>query len=369
MATSFILANLARNGPAGAAGVLVSFDDDPGTPLLLGASSVFAPAGAQPGDPLVDGKSGQAIAQLVDWTGLIPGAGFPNRANAALARPLVDVAGLDRFGRTPFASRRPGAGAGIATSGADGLRTGDVVDPSRECVMICEDQATGQVFRFGLSEQLVSSPVHAERDAGAPVFDQAGALVGIVVGAPAIETALGLPYTAVTPIDAIAQHGAWAGRHLLPFGFPASPKPATAAMPAGDRDRDTLARTMWGEARGEAATLDQSLAAVAWVVRNRRDANRPRSWGATVDEVCRKPWQFSCWNANDPNLAKMRAVTVQDHIFARAMEIGRAVLDGQQPDPTGGATHYHANGLHPAWSVGRQPSAVIGNHLFYAGVA
>jgi len=37
-------------------------------------------------------------------------------------------------------------------------------------------------------------------------------------------------------------------------------------------------------------------------------------------------------------------------------------------DPTGGATHYHARGLMPAWARGQDPSAEIGNHLFYNDV-
>jgi spore germination cell wall hydrolase CwlJ-like protein len=37
-------------------------------------------------------------------------------------------------------------------------------------------------------------------------------------------------------------------------------------------------------------------------------------------------------------------------------------------DPTGGATHYHVRGLLPAWAREREPSAEIGNHLFYNDV-
>jgi spore germination cell wall hydrolase CwlJ-like protein len=35
------------------------------------------------------------------------------------------------------------------------------------------------------------------------------------------------------------------------------------------------------------------------------------------------------------------------------------------PDPTGGATHYHARAVEPAWAKGKPPIAEIGEHLFY----
>jgi spore germination cell wall hydrolase CwlJ-like protein len=34
-------------------------------------------------------------------------------------------------------------------------------------------------------------------------------------------------------------------------------------------------------------------------------------------------------------------------------------------DRTGGATHYHARQIRPGWAEGVNPSAVIGNHIFY----
>ena len=40
-----------------------------------------------------------------------------------------------------------------------------------------------------------------------------------------------------------------------------------------DNDKFVMAQTMWGEARGEGA---QGQEAVAWVIKNRRDANRLR---------------------------------------------------------------------------------------------
>lgn len=129
---------------------------------------------------------------------------------------------------------------------------------------------------------------------------------------------------------------------------------------------DILARTIWGEARGEdaaATPAHDGMAAVAAVVMNR--ARRPRWWGGNVLEVCRKPFQFSCWNANDPNRAKLETVSVADPQFREALAIARLALSNWLVDMTGGADHYHATGVFPRWARGQVPTAEIGTHLFY----
>ncbi len=126
---------------------------------------------------------------------------------------------------------------------------------------------------------------------------------------------------------------------------------------------DTLARTMWGEARGEGVA---GMSAVANVVLNRLDM--PERFGATVEAVCRAPWQFSCWNRNDPNLAKLVAVTAADARFASALRLARRALAGALDDATFGSTHYHARGILPRWAHASAPAAEIGHHLFYNDV-
>lgn len=160
---------------------------------------------------------------------------------------------------------------------------------------------------------------------------------------------------------------------LRPAGPPApafAPAPAPAPVPAvpaladalaAPGAVDTMARTLWGEARGEGPA---GMAAVAWVIRN-RVASRVRWWGRGVVGVCRHPFQFSCWNPGDPNLIRLRDVTVSDPHFTAAVRIARDVLAGRVPDPTGGADHYHAATVAPDWARGREPTARIGGHLFY----
>lgn len=129
---------------------------------------------------------------------------------------------------------------------------------------------------------------------------------------------------------------------------------------------DTLARTIWGEARGETT---QGMEAVACVVLNRvkmaEDHGGKYWWGNNIIQVCQKPYQFSCWNRSDPNFKKLTDVNETDLYFATAMRIARRAVAGALADATNGATHYHAKSVSPHWAQGEIPCAVIGSHVFY----
>lgn len=135
---------------------------------------------------------------------------------------------------------------------------------------------------------------------------------------------------------------------------------------AHDRAVDVLARTIFGEARGEPVRGKEAVAAV---VMNRVQRARSRGghywWGATVIEVCQKPWQFSCWNNADPNRKKIEKVSADNQVFRSCQRIARRAISGTLEDPTSGATHYHAQGVNPPWARRKAPSAEIGQHLFY----
>ncbi|MCK6454851.1 MAG: cell wall hydrolase [Alphaproteobacteria bacterium] len=141
--------------------------------------------------------------------------------------------------------------------------------------------------------------------------------------------------------------------------------PRGRALACSDAARDRLARTIWGEARGEGF---RGKLAVGWVARNR--AEHPRWWGRDLEAVLLKPAQFSCWNADDPNAAKCLRVGPDDRAFVDCLAAAHAVIEGTIADPTdadgaGGADHYHVAGLVPAWSQGRAPLVAIGRHVFY----
>jgi len=132
-----------------------------------------------------------------------------------------------------------------------------------------------------------------------------------------------------------------------------------------DKDHEILARTIYGEARGE---LVRGKEAVAAVIMNRVRRAIERGgywWGTTLQEVCLRPWQFSCWNENDPNRAKIEAVGRDNRNFQSCLRIARRALAGTLKDPTGGATHYHVKSTTPPWARDHTPTADIGNHRFY----
>jgi N-acetylmuramoyl-L-alanine amidase len=135
------------------------------------------------------------------------------------------------------------------------------------------------------------------------------------------------------------------------------------------RDREILARTLWGEARGEGLA---GQLAVAWTIRNRVFDGKQKSWwGEGYAGVCLKPWQFSCWNQNDPNYAYLSgAKPIPKGQFKQAMEAANAVIDGTVDDMTGGATHYYATSMPkpPAWIKGAKLTLAMGHHKFYSEV-
>lgn len=129
------------------------------------------------------------------------------------------------------------------------------------------------------------------------------------------------------------------------------------------KDADTLARTIYGEARSEPFT---GQVAVATVMLNRW---RSCKWFSrpTLAETCQVPGAFSAWLDNDPNRPKMLGVGLDDQWFQQAWSAGLTALVG--PAPFGAdVCHYKVVGTPAVWADGREPVAVIGAHEFYAGV-
>lgn len=126
-------------------------------------------------------------------------------------------------------------------------------------------------------------------------------------------------------------------------------------------DFDILARTIYGEARGEPWI---GKVAVAHVVLNRM--NDPR-WPNTVAEVCLQRKQFSCWNPDDPMRPKVLAVDGATIPFQECLWAAYSVLRGEVPDPTNGANHYYAPSTinPPRWAQGQTPVRTIGRHRFF----
>ena len=133
-------------------------------------------------------------------------------------------------------------------------------------------------------------------------------------------------------------------------------------------DLEILARTVWGEARSESF---EGKVAVAAVVLNRVESKHRSE--TTVAGAATEPYQFSCWNPNDPNSVILRQITLDDEHFRESYIAALTAMNGE--DPTNGATHYHtvkkprwARSWPPRWAVGKTPSAILGDHVFYSGI-
>ena len=136
-----------------------------------------------------------------------------------------------------------------------------------------------------------------------------------------------------------------------------------------DEDVIVLARTLWGEARGEERV---GMEAVASVIMNRVNwphTGHPLWWGSTVKDVCKKKNQFEVWNEGNPNRANMETVTEDDYEFQTAIQIAKQAMAGGLTDLTGGATHFYAPAKinpPPSWTrcKGVEPT-IIKHHNFY----
>ncbi|MNP76187.1 Cell Wall Hydrolase [compost metagenome] len=87
--------------------------------------------------------------------------------------------------------------------------------------------------------------------------------------------------------------------------------------------------------------------------------------------MCQKPYQFSCWNKNDPNypfLSGTKPIPFRE--FAQAQIAAEQVIADKVPDPTGGATHYYATTMPkpPAWAAGAKQTLKLGRHVFFKDV-
>ena len=126
---------------------------------------------------------------------------------------------------------------------------------------------------------------------------------------------------------------------------------------------DTMARTLYGEARGE--RTDNAMTAVAHVILNRV---AHKNWAGSPRKVAKQRLQFSCWNKFDPNRVLITTVTLKNKHFRKAYRVAIDVMC-RKSDPTNGATHYHSRFMpkKPHWAKCKtmKPMGKFGNHLFY----
>lgn len=134
-------------------------------------------------------------------------------------------------------------------------------------------------------------------------------------------------------------------------------------------DKDILARTIYGEARGELLKFGKnSLYAIGYVVLNRFKRG---IYGKTIKDICLKPYQFSCWNKRDINYNKIYQLKILDGIFNCCYSIAEQLVENQNftiqinEDCTNGATHYHHKAIKPYWIKEEFKTVSLGSHIFY----
>ena len=119
--------------------------------------------------------------------------------------------------------------------------------------------------------------------------------------------------------------------------------------------QEIVAITILAEARGEGK---RGMYAVACVISKRMKERKK-----TGAQVCLQPWQFSCWNKNDPQRPHLRKL-LRHELAPYAMKLAKNI-DNLQLKFVEFANHYHTKRAKPYWSKGKRPVATIGNHLFF----
>ncbi len=161
-------------------------------------------------------------------------------------------------------------------------------------------------------------------------------------------------------------------------------RPVPGLMIEQQSESVICALALCGEARGEqdaGGRLESTaMLAILWVLWNRVKDPGNR-WPKTMRQAFLQPWQFSCFNPNDPNRARLLDLWKTDPVsWERADTVCDLFEQECTLDPTGDATHYCTKALwavddserkHPRWhsrqeiEAGRTvETARWGHHVF-----
>ena len=133
---------------------------------------------------------------------------------------------------------------------------------------------------------------------------------------------------------------------------------------------EIIGLTIIGEARGEPI---EGQVAVGCVIRNRLSPTNN-----SYLDVCLKPFQFSCWNENDPNYSFLIDLANQlfngqflsDAYIIQCMYVAKGIEDLSIMDNTDGAVNYMTVKLFnsdkkPKWADNSKNERVYGNQIFF----
>jgi spore germination cell wall hydrolase CwlJ-like protein len=115
-------------------------------------------------------------------------------------------------------------------------------------------------------------------------------------------------------------------------------------------ETDCLARNVYYESRNQPI---EGQIAVAKVTLNRAEDAR---WPSSACAVVKQRKQFSWVGKKQPEpygdaWDKAQIIAITAYIL---------------PDPTDGATHFHADYVSPYWAKHKKIKTIIGDHIFYA---
>ena len=217
-----------------------------------------------------------------------------------------------------------------------------------------------------------ADPAPIPGDSGAAVWNDKNNLMGLHTAGPLGDEAY-RSNAVFVPIEPVLRwfHIVPVTVHALPdtLGGPAAAisRPRPPQIESGSTGEVTvIAKTLWGEARGEP---EQGMKAVACVIGNRQ--KRHYRGKQSYSAVCLDRWQFSCWNERDPNRPRLDLIDRKpDAAYNRALDIASSLMKNELPDFTFGATHYFASTLktRPQWAVGKSPCYRVGNHWFFNNI-
>jgi len=117
-------------------------------------------------------------------------------------------------------------------------------------------------------------------------------------------------------------------------------------------NEETIASTLWYEARGEGFN---GIDAVASVI-----VNRAKKSGKTMAYECLKPMQFSCWNGRKQVVPSKANGAVWEYCKKVAKKMANGTFK-----VTNNATHYYNPSLcNPSWGAKMTCVVMVGNHKF-----
>ena len=116
-----------------------------------------------------------------------------------------------------------------------------------------------------------------------------------------------------------------------------------------------LALNIYFEARNQPVKGQYAVAHVT--------LNRANQKDKSIKEVILEPGQFSWVQKRHRKMDAIQIPVHEKEAFNKAVQV--ALLSYIVPDPTNGATHYHAIYVRPKWATKLKYKIQIGKHIFF----